>query len=120
MKLLGVGVKFSRERVCKICNKAYVAAHTAQKWCETCVPEGKQWGHLAYRYGIGKPQWEEMLCEQGGKCALCPKPATDVDHDHATGKVRALLCARCNTWMQGVDDQEWLKKAVEYKSKYQS
>ena len=47
-----------------------------------------------------------MLAAQGGLCAVCgdePPPGgikassrLHVDHDHATGKVRALLCTRCN------------------------
>ena len=38
-----------------------------------------------------------MLAEQGGLCAICKSaPAAHVDHDHATGAVRALLCFNCN------------------------
>jgi len=47
----------------------------------------------------------EMLTKQGGKCAVCGEGNTDikgnpshlcVDHDHATGGVRGLLCKHCN------------------------
>lgn len=43
-----------------------------------------------------------MLEEQGGLCAICRGPQAagyahfDVDHDAQTGKVRGLLCRRCN------------------------
>ena len=40
-----------------------------------------------------------MMAEQSGTCANpgCDNPATDIDHDHATGVVRGLLCHGCNT-----------------------
>lgn len=46
-------------------------------------------------------QYDAMLESQGGVCACCgEKPSADkrlaVDHDHATGRVRGLLCTRCN------------------------
>jgi hypothetical protein len=58
-------------------------------------------------YGIGVDQYNAMLQAQNGVCAICGKEETSqvkghvkrtlaVDHDHATGKVRGLLCARCN------------------------
>jgi len=64
----------------------------------------------AYRskYGIGVDDYERMYDEQGGVCALCSKPETArekwngkvrrlaVDHCHETGRVRGLLCYRCN------------------------
>jgi hypothetical protein len=42
-----------------------------------------------------------MTQAQGGKCAICrqeapPGKRLNVDHCHATGVVRALLCTRCN------------------------
>lgn len=55
--------------------------------------------HGLKRYGISLEQYEEMWLRQGGGCAICggtEKRALAVDHDHATGKVRSLLCGRCN------------------------
>lgn len=60
---------------------------------------------LKKRYGITPEDYDRMLAEQGGRCAVCRtnKPRNgrgdkvfDVDHDHATGKVRGLLCRKCN------------------------
>ncbi len=59
--------------------------------------------HLLRTYNITLEQWNQMLKVQNGICANphCSKAIVGsdvhVDHDHETGKVRGLLCARCNT-----------------------
>lgn len=62
-----------------------------------------------YRYGITPEKYKQMLEAQGGHCACCP--ATEpkggrlcIDHDHATGVVRGLLCHKCNMALGLVDD----------------
>jgi hypothetical protein len=58
--------------------------------------------NIQMRYGITQEQYEEMLSEQNGGCAICGiTEATNgrrlaVDHDHQTGEVRGLLCNNCN------------------------
>ncbi len=61
------------------------------------------------RYGITKEDYDKMFAEQKGLCAICTKPESNfdqraqrikllaVDHCHKTGKVRGLLCHKCNT-----------------------
>lgn len=45
-------------------------------------------------------QYQVMLTAQGGVCAICDEPPVlkplVVDHDHATGEIRGLLCTQCN------------------------
>lgn len=53
------------------------------------------------RYGITGEQYDAMLAAQSNGCAICGQPAhprfrLSVDHNHATGQVRGLLCQRCN------------------------
>ena len=62
------------------------------------------------RYGITLQDYDRILSEQGGKCAICKSDKAGnkgqcfaVDHCHDTGKVRGLLCAGCNIRI------EWLR-----------
>ncbi len=76
-------------------------------------------------YGITPARVDEMFMEQGGVCAICRLPAEmlpsgkrkrlNIDHCHLTGKVRGLLCSKCNKGIgQLNDDPDLLRKAVAY------
>ena len=67
-------------------------------------------------YGLSLVQWEEMLIEQSGRCAICGVAMKNphVDHDHKTGKVRDMLCSRCNRMLGVVEDTEFLSSAGKY------
>jgi hypothetical protein len=53
--------------------------------------------HLRHRYGITRVQFDQAAKAQECRCAICgeERPLV-VDHDHATGEVRPLLCNGCN------------------------
>lgn len=59
--------------------------------------------HLLSRYGLTPETYDAMLLKQGNKCLICQLPWSKgklyVDHDHETGRVRALLCPSCNTFV---------------------
>lgn len=108
--------------MCSICymrTKApgYVAQRRA-KWHATPMPERQKrnrTSNLKYKYGLTHDQHAEMLEAQGGTCAVCPAPASHVDHCHTTGKVRGLLCRACNVTLGNMqDDPERLRRAAEY------
>jgi hypothetical protein len=79
----------------------------------------RRW-QLAKTYGLTVNQYEELLSAQGGVCATCltNNPGSKdwhVDHDHATGRVRGLLCANCNLTLGKVGDSvETLERMISY------
>src|SRR5688572_15346992 len=77
---------------------------------------GSRTYHLTRRYGITAEEADAMLTSQGGVCSICKTaPAQHVDHDHVTGKVRALLCFNCNGGLgQFRDDPAVLRAAADY------
>ena len=73
---------------------------------------------LKTEYGITEDDYQRMLASQQGACAVCLKPfsgSPHVDHCHATGRVRGLLCHLCNTALGKLnDDPERLRRAAAY------
>ena len=61
-------------------------------------------------------EYEALRKAQGEACKLCGKSRQlAVDHDHATGYVRGLLCAQCNTGIGHLGDNvEGLERAIAY------
>jgi len=76
-------------------------------------------GHLRRTFGITQSDYDAILEMQRGGCAICGKRpgkiSLHVDHDHATGEVRGLLCVGCNNALgQFHDDRELLARACDY------
>ena len=63
---------------------------------------------------------DELIGRFGNRCMICgsePKSrALHVDHNHATGRNRGLLCYRCNKWLPAFITVGWLLKAAQYLS----
>jgi hypothetical protein len=70
-----------------------------------------------YTYGLGATDHAELLRQQQGACAICEgstAPLT-VDHDHRSGRVRALLCNRCNRAIGHLQDSAGVaRRAADY------
>ena len=92
--------------------------------------QGRDWYHrnrdrtrdnvLRSRHGITLADFERMLAEQGGVCAICGRPpnghgALHVDHCHTTGRIRGLLCFSCNYAVGALQDKpELFERAADY------
>jgi len=69
-------------------------------------------------YGLTSEGFAALLGAQGGRCPICLDPINErshVDHDHATGLVRGILCGSCNRGI-GIlkDSPERLRRAADY------
>ena len=73
--------------------------------------------HLLGTYGITSEEFEAILARQDGLCRICGKATKQMhlDHCHKTGKVRSILCSRCNVALGMVsDDPKILLKMLDY------
>lgn len=91
-------------------------------WCKMCIRNETRRSRT-----VPPSEYQRMVQFQDNKCAICSNTETvidarrdrvrklAIDHDHATGKVRGLLCSSCNNGLgRFKDSPELLKKAVEY------
>jgi Recombination endonuclease VII len=82
-------------------------------------------------YGLSREQYSALLAEQDGLCAVCHGPEKKiehrtgvlrsfaVDHNHETGKVRGLLCSRCNMVMGQLEESvDLLHDMIKYLEKH--
>jgi hypothetical protein len=74
-------------------------------------------------YGLEKGEYAQLYTFQGGLCALCRRATgasrrLSVDHDHATGAVRGLLCRPCNTLLGHARDAiAFFQRCINYLAK---
>lgn len=86
--------------------------------CRECDKLNKK----ARYYGLSPEAYNKMLTIQDNKCCICECVMDEphVDHCHENGKVRGLLCTRCNVLIgMAKDKTQTLASAIEYLSKHQ-
>lgn len=76
-------------------------------------PDAERERHLKRKFGITVAEYDAMLNAQNGVCAICLQPETRikdgvlyrlaVDHNHTTGKIRELLCFKCNSTLGKIE-----------------
>jgi hypothetical protein len=79
--------------------------------------------HLKSRYGLTQEQYIVLEAAQGGKCAMCRGDQKEghrfhIDHDHATGAVRGLLCTRCNMALGVYEQPGFVESADAYLARH--
>lgn len=127
-----------RTKQCKKCHNEYLRRRredpavmqrhkeSSAKWREK-NPNADRDKHLRRKFGITAERYDEILLSQNGVCAICNrdepvvrrarsgKEKLSVDHCHTTGRIRGLLCFRCNTALGAFgDDPAMLMKAAAY------
>lgn len=89
--------------------------------CRPCIDAVQTIGRLKRLYGLTAEMYGQMFAEQAGKCPIChERRLLVVDHCHQSGKVRALLCDRCNRLL-GVasEDVSLLHSAIRFLQKHE-
>lgn len=107
-----------------------------QPYCKPCTATksfARRDAAAAYKrkreFGLSDEDYKQMLIAQQYVCAICHQPerqlrrgrlvALHVDHDHKTGKVRQLLCTKCNAGLGYFDDNpERMQQAAAYLEKH--
>jgi hypothetical protein len=78
--------------------------------------ESADWGRL-HKYGLSKIAFKTLIMGQGNACAICRKKewgrsGPHVDHDHLAGKIRGILCSRCNLVLGQIEDNPKIAQAM--------
>src|SRR5262249_13427810 len=109
--------------------------------CKTCMRLARRLSHMKRNYGLSQEAYDALLASQGGVCAICggkqgaparlrvvrkraPRATLDllrIDHDHATGEVRGLLCHPCNSLLgYARENPDILQAAIQYLAQHRA
>lgn len=128
--------EFSRgSRTCNDCRLQKAKDKRLEKKLDLIREDGGLWSlprpkpkkvdenaRLLKTYGVTLEEKLEMLAKQGSMCGICTTPISQedgqkaaLDHCHKTGKVRAILCKKCNSLLGFArDDVQILQNAIKY------
>lgn len=119
--------------ICSVCGPTRVRVRPGRNQCwtlranehkrfkkpRTALQARALW--LKQSYGMSLQDFDDMVSAQDGRCAICCRlpDRLVVDHDHDTGRVRALLCDNCNKGIGMLgDDLVIVTKAMHYLSRH--
>lgn len=116
-------------KLCVRCKeRPMVYPNSSNHWCKVCLEEIRRAHYdsvkvrdknLQQNYrGFTSQDYDVLFLKQGGAYAVCRKQQKrhlHVDHDHATGAVRGLLCSDCNTALGHLHDSpEIIRRLLQY------
>lgn len=115
-----------KPKPCRWCDTVFDPQAPSHLYCgDECSSSSQSDKYLRRTYGISLEEYHQMLVKQDHKCLLCSGEGflmqdthnmkLVVDHCHASGKVRGLLCHNCNRAL-GLfqDNQQTLERALAY------
>jgi len=83
--------------------------------------ERLRWAAINQRYHLTQDEWQALFNKQHGRCPICGADQDELNHpleidqDLATGKIRGLLCRKCNSGIALLgEDVGRLKSAIRY------
>ena len=104
---------------CRSCNIEFVKECHNQVWCKKCVPDNASRA-IMRRYSLSNTQYKALLVRNDGLCPICEKrKAVCIDHNHRTGKVRGVICYKCNLSL-GLIETGGIEKLQEYLRQHES
>lgn len=98
-----------------------------REWCKQYYSKNKhKWRERSYKnkYGLTIEEVNEMLLSQNNQCPICQSAFKktkymNIDHNHQTGKMRQILCSKCNTAIGLLDENiERFRRAIDYLHKW--
>lgn len=111
---LALKVRAGKERFCcRECYNEYRKEHSFDSKERNSLYQKK------FKYGLTELEYKDMFLSQGNRCLICGDSFENtkafVDHDHISGRVRGLLCTRCNSLLGMCRDNiDILKSAISY------
>lgn len=97
---------------CEVCKSDFLVGKVSSTRAKYCSRECSLKGERCRKYGITVEEYDYLLLEQEGRCCICDregkKKQLSVDHNHKTGRVRGLVCTRCNFslwWVEKYQDK---------------
>mgnify|MGYP000019251955 FL=1 len=116
-------------KVCKDCGVEKPATKfelfrgtTRAPVCNQCKTTRRRKIYAHELYGLDRHDFEAMCDSQNNCCAICAKTFTAtprIDHCHATGAIRGLLCGACNSGLGHFRDvPKSLQRAIDYLKKH--
>jgi len=130
------GLEYRCKECCNVRSRAYQLKNPDKtrsrnrKWLRLNRVKSKGY-KLKASYDLTMENYNKMLIEQNGVCAVCKNPENtkhrsgctnrlSVDHNHTTGKIRQLLCTRCNSLIgMSKENISTLLAAVDYLRKFE-